>query len=216
MGGTLWTHILLWGVQESNKACCGGRFRAGSVSQREGGNDLCLVSGFHRNGNPNIGLQQLEDCRCPKARIVPKLSECGFLGSLLIVTKQFLSSKLYKLLRKWVFLKQRFRRRGRTISWVSGWRQAVRLLAALCARVISCLVVWDCPNFCTGYAAPSPLLQSTQNSAHMPPPDRGLPWPLSEIVSYPVPSGHILPFNPDHSLKSSWLFVYHLISKTRT
>lgn len=72
----------------------------------EGGKELFLVSGFYRNGNPNISLQQLEDCRCPKARIVPKLSGCGFLGSLLIITRQFLSSKLYKLLRKWVFLKQ--------------------------------------------------------------------------------------------------------------
>lgn len=45
------------GVQkESAKGCSRGRFQAGSVSQREGGNELSLVGGFHPNGNPNMGL----------------------------------------------------------------------------------------------------------------------------------------------------------------
>lgn len=49
--------------KESAKEYCRGRFQAGSVSQREGGNELFLVGGFHPNGSPNMDLRELEDCK---------------------------------------------------------------------------------------------------------------------------------------------------------
>lgn len=98
------------------------------MSQREGGNEFFLVSGFHRNGNPNIGLQQPEDCsRGPgvtgnfKARIIPKLSGCGFLGSLLIVTKQLLSYlSCINFSESKCFWKRDLEDVGVPFSWVSG------------------------------------------------------------------------------------------------
>lgn len=79
-----------------------------------------------------------------------------------------------------------------TYSRVRGQRQAVRLSAAFCARVISWLfsLAWDYSNFAQKL---QPRLQNTQDSAHMLPLNRGLPWSLSDIVSHPIPSGHILP-----------------------
>lgn len=84
------------GVQkESAKGYCKGRFQAGSVSQKEGGNELSLAGGFHPNGNPNVGLQKLEGCRkgpdlsgSPKDKIIPQLSRGWIPGKPLITLQR--------------------------------------------------------------------------------------------------------------------------------
>lgn len=122
------------------------RFQDGSVSQREGGNELFLVSGFYWNGNPNIVLQQPEDCSwgpgvlgSSKTRIIPKLSECGFLGRLLIVTKQLLSYlSCMNFSKSKCFWKRHLEDVGVPFSWVSGWRQAARFPEEFCAKMVNC------------------------------------------------------------------------------
>lgn len=136
LGGPHWSPASQEGVKKAfAKGYCRGRFQAGSVSQREGGNELFLVGGFHPNGSPNMGLQELEDCRRGpgvsgnlKAKIIPKLSGGGFLGRLLIITKYLLSSKLLQFLKKWMFLEKTFSRCERNIflgKWLRVGSQAL-------------------------------------------------------------------------------------------